>query len=246
MTKLSTEWAIFSVILIAIMLTAASISADLVLAVKKGSSSSSSSSSSVKTVHKAHGSTTTTTTTATAVRHVKGVKVFHVHTVPSKVVVGTTFGLKGVVFNNSTTATITFANGTCSSPLSITFNKNVLTEPQAATAPCKAQQVTLKPGEQSFILSPNLSGSIYRATAPGITNATMTLKYGAVIGTGKSPISDSITRMYTFNILPTGSTSSATSSHPATSSATSSHPATSSHKRSSGPTLQPGVLQPVP
>jgi hypothetical protein len=250
MTKLSTEWAIFSVILIAIMLTAASISADLVLAVKKGSSSSSSSSSSVKTVHKAHGSTTTTTTTATAVRHVKGVKVFHVHTVPSKVVVGTTFGLKGVVFNNSTTATITFANGTCSSPLSITFNKNVLTEPQAATAPCKAQQVTLKPGEQSFILSPNLSGSIYRATAPGITNATMTLKYGAVIGTGKSPISDSITRMYTFNILPTGSTSSATSSatssHPATSSATNSHPATSSHKRSSGPTLQPGVLQPVP
>jgi hypothetical protein len=247
MTKLSTEWAIFSVILIAIMLTAASISADLVLAVKKGSSSSSSSSSSsVKTVHKAHGSTTTTTTTATAVRHVKGVKVFHVHTVPSKVVVGTTFGLKGVVFNNSTTATITFANGTCSSPLSITFNKNVLTEPQAATAPCKAQQVTLKPGEQSFILSPNLSGSIYRATAPGITNATMTLKYGAVIGTGKSPISDSITRMYTFNILPTGSTSSATSSHPTTSSATSSHPTTSSHKRSSGPTLQPGVLQPVP
>jgi hypothetical protein len=244
MTKLSTEWAIFSVILIAIMLTAASISADLVLAVKKGSSSSSS--SSVKTVHKAHGSTTTTTTTATAVRHVKGVKVFHVHTVPSKVVVGTTFGLKGVVFNNSTTATITFANGTCSSPLSITFNKNVLTEPQAATAPCKAQQVTLKPGEQSFILSPNLSGSIYRATAPGITNATMTLKYGAVIGTGKSPISDSITRMYTFNILPTGSTSSATSSHPTTSSATSSHPTTSSHKRSSGPTLQPGVLQPVP
>ena len=234
MTKLSTEWAIFSVILITMMLTTASISADLVLAVKKSSGSS----SSVKTVHKTPGSTTTTT--ATAVHHVKGVKVFHVHTVPSKVVVGSTFGLKGVVLNNSTTATITFANGTCSSPLSITFNKNVLTEPQATTAPCKAQQVTLKPGEQSFILSPNLSGSIYRATAPGITNATMTIKYEAVIGTSKSPISDSKTRVYTFNILPTGSSSSATSSHPTTSSAT------SSHKRSSGPTLQPGVLQPVP
>lgn len=235
MTKQSTEWAIFSVILITMMLTTALISADLVLAVKKSSGSS----SSVKTVHKTHGSTTTTTTTK-AVHHVKGVKVFHVHTVPSKVAVGSTFGLKGVVFNNSTTATITFANGTCSSPLSITFNKNVLTEPQAATAPCKAQQVTLKPGEQSFILIPNLSGSIYRATAPGITNATMILKYGAVIGTSKSPISDSITRMYTFNILPTGSASSATSSHPTTSSAK------SSHKPSSGPTLQPGVLQPVP
>ena len=227
MTKQSTEWAIFSVILITMMLTTASISADLVLAVK-----------SVKTVHKTHGSTTPTTTTK-AVHHVKGVKVFHVHTVPSKVAVGSTFALKGVVFNNSTTATITFANGTCSSPLSITFNKNVLTEPQAATAPCKAQQVTLKPGEQSFILSPNLSGSIYRATAPGITNATMILKYGAVIGTSKSPISDSITRVYTFNILPTGSASSATSPLTTTGSAT------SSHKRSSGPTSQPGVLQPV-
>jgi hypothetical protein len=33
-----------------------------------------------------------------------------------------------------------------------------MTEPQTATAPCKAQQVTLKPGGQSPILSPNLSG----------------------------------------------------------------------------------------
>lgn len=219
MTKLSSEWVIFSVILITIMLTTASISADLVLAVKK----------TAKTVPKTHGATTTSTK---AVHHVKGVKVFHVHTVPSKVGVGNTFGLKGVVFNNSTTATITFANGTCSSPLSITFNKNVLTEPQGTTAPCNAQQVTLKPGEQSFILSPNLSGLIYRATAPGITNATMILKYGAVIGTSKSPISDSITRVYTFNILPTGShlTSSATSPH----------------KPSSNPTSQPGVLNPIP
>src|SRR5262249_39847454 len=135
MTKLSAEWAIFSVILITMMLTTASISADLVLAVKTVHKSSS-----FKTVHKTPGSTNTTT----AVHHVKGVKVFHVHTVPSKVAVGDTFGLKGVVFNNSTTATITFANGTCSSPVSITFNKNVLTEPQATTAACKAQQVTLK------------------------------------------------------------------------------------------------------
>src|ERR671922_2578161 len=116
MTKLSAEWAIFSIILITIMLTVASVSADLVLAVKK----------TAKTVSKTHGVATTATK---AIHHVKGVKVFHVHTVPSKVVVGNTFGLKGVVLNNSTAATITFANGTCSSPLSITFNKNVLTEP---------------------------------------------------------------------------------------------------------------------
>jgi hypothetical protein len=62
MTKLSAEWAIFSVILITMMLTAASISADLVLAVKK----------TVKTVPKTH--TVTTTTTTKAVHHVKGVR----------------------------------------------------------------------------------------------------------------------------------------------------------------------------
>jgi hypothetical protein len=60
----------------------------------------------------------------------------------------------------------------------------------------------------------------------------MTLKYGAVIGTSKSPISDSITRVYSFNILPTGSTPTSS--------------ATSSHKPSSNPTLQPGVLKPIP
>jgi hypothetical protein len=77
-----------------------------------------------------------------------------------------------------------------------------MTEPQATTASCKAQQVTLKPGEQSHIPSPNLSGIIYRATAPGMTNATMTFKYGAVTATSKSPISDSISRVYSVNIQP--------------------------------------------
>jgi len=113
--------------------------------------------------------------------------VFRVHTVPSKVAVGNTFGLRGIVFNNST-ATITFANGTCTSPLSITFNKNVMIQPQATTATCKAQQVTLKLGEQSHVRSPNLLGLTYRATAPGITNATMTFKYGALTATSKSPL----------------------------------------------------------
>ena len=173
------------------MLTTASIFSGSVLAVKKGSSSS------VTTVHKTPSKSTTS-------HHVKGVKVFRVHTVPSKVAVGNTFGLRGIVFNNST-ATITFANGTCTSPLSITFNKDVMTEPKATTASCKAQQVTLKPGEQSPILTPNLSGITYRATAPGMTNATMTFKYGAVTGTSKSPINDSVSRVYTFNIQPAGS-----------------------------------------
>lgn len=135
--------------------------------------------------------------------HIKGVKVLHVHAIPSKVGVGNSFSLRGIVINNST-ATIAFDNGTCTpSPLSITFNGNVVTEPKAvAAAPCKPQQITLKPGEQSGIQIPNLSGMAYRATAPGMTNATMTFKYGVQTVTSKSPIGDSISRVYTFNIQP--------------------------------------------
>jgi peptidoglycan/xylan/chitin deacetylase (PgdA/CDA1 family) len=148
-------------------------------------------------------STTVTTNATTTHHHVKGVKVLHFHNIPSKVAVGDAFNLQGVVFNNST-ATISFDNGTCTpSPLSITFNGNVVTEPKAvAAAPCKPQQITLKPGEQSGIQSPNLSGMAYRATAPGMTNATMTFKYGVETATSKLPIGDSISRVYTFNIQP--------------------------------------------
>ena len=53
-------------------------------------------------------------------------------------------------------------------------------------------------------ISPNLSGITYRANAPGMTNATMTFKYGAVTSTSKSHISDSISRVYAFNIQPAG------------------------------------------
>ncbi|PWU80187.1 MAG: hypothetical protein DLM72_13505 [Candidatus Nitrosopolaris wilkensis] len=213
MVNLKSAWILLGVLTMTFMLTTAPLFAESVLAVKKSSSSS---------------GKTSSKTTATSAHHVKGIKVFRVHIIPSKVAVGNTFGLRGIVLNNST-ATITFANGTCTSPISITFNKNVMTEPQATTASCKAQQVTLKPGEQSPILSPNLSGITYRATAPGVTNATMTFKYGAITATSKSPISDSISRVYTFNIQPAGS-------HPTTL-----HPTTHSTQSS-----QPGVLKPTP
>jgi hypothetical protein len=212
MTNPKAGLALLTVVTMTLMLTMAPMFTGSVLAVKKSSSS-------VKTPGKA---------TTTSAQHVKGVKVFRVHAIPSKVAVGNTFGFRGIVLNNST-ATITFGNGTCTSPLSITFNKNVMTEPQATAASCKAQQVTLKPGGQSHILSPNLSGIIYRATAPGMTNATMTFKYGALTATSKSPLSDSISRVYSFNILPAGS-----------------KPTTLQHSPGSTPSSQPGVLNTVP
>ena len=186
MVDLKVGFTISAVAIMVIMVMMSPIVSEQIFAAKKSSTKSSSK---------------TTTKKTSSIHHVKGVKVFHVHTVPSKVTVGSTFGLRGIVFNNST-ATITFSNGTCTAPLSITFNKNVMTEPQTATGTCKPQEVTLKSGEQSPILSPNLSGITYRATSPGSTNATMIFKYGAITTASKLPISDSITRVYSFNILP--------------------------------------------
>jgi hypothetical protein len=193
MTNRQAEWALLSIATITLMLITASVFTGSVLAVKKSSASS------VKTIHETPSKPTTTTV---AHSHIRGVKLLSFHTIPSKVAVGQTFSLGGLVFNNSS-ATITFANGTCApSPLSVTFNKNAVPETQAAAASCKPQQATLKPGEHSQMVSPNLSAIIYRATAAGTTNATMIFKYGVEIPTIKSPISDSVSRTYAFGIQP--------------------------------------------
>ena len=152
-------------------------------------------------IHKV-ASTGASTIHAAAHYHIKGVKLLRVHTIPSKVAVGNTFSLGGIVTNNST-ATIVFANGTCTTippSLYVTFNRNVMTETKTAATPCKPQQVILKPGEKSGILIPNLSRMAYKATFPGITNATMIFNYGVQTATDKSPIIDHISRVYTFNI----------------------------------------------
>jgi hypothetical protein len=191
MIKLNKEWALFTIIVMTYVLITGTTLAGPVLAVKKSGSS-------VKTIHKTSNKTTTTA----AHNHIRGVKLLSAHTIPSRIAVGNRFSIGVTVFNNSS-ATITFANGTCTSspsPLSITFNRNAMIESQssAAATPCKAQQVTLKPGEHSQIKSPNLSSTIYAATAPGTTNTTMIFKYA----TSKSPISDATSRTYGFDIQP--------------------------------------------
>ena len=123
MTNRHAEWALLSIAMITLMLIIASVFTGPILAVKKSSAS-------VKTIHETPSKTTTTTI---AHSHITGVKVLSVHTIPSKVAVGKTFSLGALVFNNSS-ATITFANGTCApSPLSITFNKNAVPETQAGS-----------------------------------------------------------------------------------------------------------------
>src|SRR6266487_3232333 len=186
----SAKWGLLCIIAISLVLIGATFAAPI-LAIKK--------SSSISTNRESFMTVATTTTH----NQIKGVKILDVHTIPSTVVVGSTFSIRSTVTNNST-ATITFPNGTCNSPVSLDFNKNVMIENQG-TASCTAltPEVTLKPGGESSILYPHLSGIVYRATAPGMTNATISFSYGVETPTGKSTISDNISRLYTFDIQST-------------------------------------------
>jgi peptidoglycan/xylan/chitin deacetylase (PgdA/CDA1 family) len=190
MTNLNAKWAPVAIFAVTLMITMAPVLSGPALANKKSSTN-------VLT------NPSTTVATTTAHYHVKGVKVLNVNAKPSSVAVGNKFSIRDTSFNNSS-ATITFTNGTCTSPLSITFNKTVMIENQAAAAPCKAppQQVILTSGEQSAILSPTLSGMAYKATTPGTTNATISFNYGVETPTGKSRISDNISRVNTSDIQP--------------------------------------------
>jgi hypothetical protein len=190
MRNSSVKWGLFTLIAISLVLIGATF-AGPILALKNSISIN------------PYGGLFTTVATTTTHNQIKGVKILDVHTVPSTAIVGSTFSIRGTVINNST-ATITFPNGTCNSAVSIDFNKNVMIENQGA-ASCTAltPDVTLKPGEQSSILYPHLSGIVYRATAPGMTNATISFSYGVETPNGISTISDNISRLYTFNIQST-------------------------------------------
>lgn len=185
-------------------------------------------------------STETSTKTTAAVTHVKGIKVLRVHTVPSKVAVGTDFGIRGIVVNNSTSM-ITFTNGTCTPPLSVTFNKNAISEPQTTPASCREQQVTLNPGGHSPILNSPQSGITYRASSTGITNATLTFKYNVKSPTSKTTTSDSISRVYSFNILPSTASGTSITRIPSTT-----HSSTSSALPPPSANSQPGTLKAIP
>jgi hypothetical protein len=81
------------------------------------------------------------------------------------------------------------------------FDKNVLTENQGialCTVPTK--EVILKPNQQSAILTTSNSSIVYKAITPGMTNAIILFNFEVETASGKSPVSDNISRVYTFNI----------------------------------------------
>jgi len=189
--NLRIKWSSFAfvaVIIIVISAVTSATSFPTVLALKKLSAGS--------------GSSTASDVTSSAQNQIKGLKILQVRTSPSTVLAGGTFNILAIVVNNST-ATITFPNGTCNSPVSVDFNKNVITE-NIGTASCTGSnpEVTLKPGDKSKIASPDMSGVAYKAVTPGSTNATITFNYGVSGTTAVPSASNTITRVYTFTVQP--------------------------------------------
>jgi len=191
MMNSSTNWSFLAVVAVTIIITSAFTSTNsstTVLGIKKLSAGS--------------GSSATSNVASSAQNQIKGLKILQVKTSPSTVIAGNTFSIRAVVINNSTAA-ITFTNGTCSSPVSVDFNKNVITE-NVGIASCTGStpEVTLKPGDKSKIASPDLSGVAYKAVTPGSTNATITFNYGVPGTTAVPSAGNTITRVYTFTVQP--------------------------------------------
>lgn len=99
------------------------------------------------------------------------------------------------MFNNSTSA-ITFPNGTCNQSVHTNFNKNVQESGSSSCTTSPQKSITLGPKEQSFIVS----GTSYKATSSGTTNATMVFKYGVQNYKDKSVYNDNTSRSFAFDV----------------------------------------------
>jgi hypothetical protein len=103
-----------------------------------------------------------------------GIVLANIQTEPQIVIVGNTFRIGATVINDSP-HTITFIGGPCDSPLSTTFDRNVLVQhgPQCYSV---AQLVKLTPGQEASVTGPSI-GTIYKAISAGQTTAIVTFHY---------------------------------------------------------------------
>lgn len=118
------------------------------------------------------------------------VELTNIQTSPSNIHVGDSIRINATIVNDSPN-TIYF-NGGCISPLSVTFDKNVLTS--QAMGCFAIFNANLKPGENTTIVGPSQSYS-YIASTPGITNANVTFSYN--IGNN---LQNSVSKLFTFDI----------------------------------------------
>jgi hypothetical protein len=113
-------------------------------------------------------------TNSTANAASSGVDLINIHPSPTNLKAGSKFEIIATVANNSPTV-VMFVAGTCDSPLSAYFYRNVLIRHvQGCTA--TSPPFKLNPGKEVTVAGPG-SGTIYQAITSGQTRATATLYY---------------------------------------------------------------------
>jgi hypothetical protein len=91
---------------------------------------------------------------------------------------------------------VRFISGPCDSPLSSTFDKNVVVKHGVRCfLGAAVHLVKLRPGETGQVIGPGI-GTTYQAAAPGMTVTTVTFHYQSDNGA-----SASVTRSFEFNIV---------------------------------------------
>lgn len=125
-----------------------------------------------------------------------GVLLLAIHTQPIILHVGDLFRIGAIVSNNSP-ETINFITGPCDSPISGTFDKNVLVKHgvKCFAGAAAERLVKLKSGGIAQVTGPSV-GITYQAITSGKTVATVTFHYQTENGAGAS-----ITKPFEFNII---------------------------------------------
>jgi hypothetical protein len=118
------------------------------------------------------------------------IELTNIQTSPSQIHVGDSFQINATLVNNSP-GTIYF-NGGCLSPLSATFDKNVVIS--QAVGCLAIYNADLKPGKNTTVIGPG-SGNLYTANSSGTTNANVTFSYQ----TGNKS-ENTISKLFSFGI----------------------------------------------
>ena len=104
----------------------------------------------------------------------QGIEFTNIQTNPKQVHVGDSFRINATIVNNSPNE-ISF-NGGCQSPISATFDKNVVIN--QALGCLAIMNVQLKPGQNITVSGPSAT-NLYNANSPGSTNVNVTFSYQA-------------------------------------------------------------------
>lgn len=120
----------------------------------------------------------------------QGIELTNIRTDPQEIHIGDSFRINATIVNSSPNTI--FFNGGCQSPISATFDKNVVTD--QAMGCLAIINVQVKPGQNITISGPSAT-NLYNASSPGVTNANVTFSYMSGNNT------NTISKIFHMNIL---------------------------------------------